>query len=325
MKHTAASSLVWLVLTLCPGLGKGLAAQTGQDPQLPTLKALAEKLRTQEKAAKSVEFEFSVRDQFPNGVRFETRGILRVLHKTHFHTAVRVSFDDDVRREMQTVVTPDGVWTRIKDPIEEVYLFMKPELREEMQHKSRKLGGNMSMPGPVAVNQDGLLGGAMLESLSRQFDLAVTGRRDVDKVRCLVLAGPRRKLKSDPSGKDTAKGPRPIPARAEVLLRESDAAPVRMTQFGPDGEAMLSFHVHKLVVDPKLDPATFKIDKPAGATFIDIEKHPPSWAQILRVRDAYAELEEKEKKEKKQGDKGEKKGKAQGTSRPADSRKSPGK
>ena len=30
-------------------------------------------------------------------------------------------------------------------------------------------------------------------------------------------------------------------------------------------------------------------------TFLDVEKHPPSWAQILRVREEYSALEEKGK------------------------------
>ena len=79
------------------------------------------------------------------------------------------------------------------------------------------------------------------------------------------------------------------------MLRDPDAIPIRMTQFGADGKPMVSFKVHKLAVDAKLDPTSFKIDRPEGASFIDIEKHPPSWAQILRVREAYTELEEKDR------------------------------
>ncbi len=302
MKHTGAKPLVWLGLAVALQLSQGLWAQASRDTQTPTVRELLEKVRAREKAVKSVEIEFSIQDRFPDNRRFESRGSLRVLQGTHFYTAVEVSFDDEVRSEMQTVVTPEGVWTRRKDPIEEVYLFTNPKLRKEMERKTRRLGETAPLPGPMSTPSAGVLGGAMLLALSRQFDLKVTGRKKVDDVQCLVLAGDRRSLqpgdKPDTPG-DRRRSPleQPIPEKAEVILREADAIPIRMTQFGSDGKPMVSFQIHKLVVDGKLDPSTFKIDKPKGATFLDIEKHPPSWSQILRVREAFAELEEKEKAE----------------------------
>ncbi len=322
MKHTAAKPLVWPCLALVPGLLVGLPSLAGQDSQLPTVRELLERVRAREKTVKSVEIEFSVRDRFPNNVRFESRGTLRVLNGTHFHTAVKVAFDDEVKSEMQTVVTPGGVWTRRKDPIEEIYLFMKPGLRDEMQKKTRRLGETAQLPGPVSAPKGGVLGAAMLLALSQQFDLKVTRHKEVDGVRCLVLAGDRRKPR--PAGTTGDRGRRqspleqPVPEKAEVIVREADAIPIRMTQFGADGAAMVSFQIHRLAVDAKLDPSTLKIDKPEGATFIDIEKHPPSWAQILRVREAYAELEEKEGAGKDRPASGP-------ASKPADTRKGPGK
>ena len=294
MKHTGAKPLAWATLAVLSGPLGSLSQAPAQEPQPPTVRELLEKVRGREKAVKSVEIEFSVRDRFPNDVCFESRGTLRVLRGTHFHTAVKVAFDDEVRSEMQTVVTPEGVWTRRKDPIEEIYLFMSPELRKEMETKTRRLGERANLPGPLSAPEGGVLGGAMLQALSKQFDLKVTGRKEIDGVRCWVLAGDRRQPKSGEQGKRESPLEQPAPARAEVMLRDPDAIPIRMTQFGADGAPMVSFKVHRLAVDAKLDPTSFKI-RPEGATFIDIEKHPPSWAQILRVREAYAELEEKEK------------------------------
>ncbi|MHC4514039.1 MAG: LolA family protein [Planctomycetota bacterium] len=322
MKHTGAKPLMWLGLVLIQGAAQGLPAQPGQDPQPPTVGQLLKTLQTREKAVKSVEIEFSVQDRFPNNRRFESRGTLRVLHRTHFQTAVQVSFDDEVRSEMQTVVTPDGVWTRQKSPIEDVFLFTKPELRKEMEQKTRKLGETTRLPGPMSTPQGGVLGGAMLLALSRQFDLKVAGRQVVDKVSCLVLDGDRRQSKAgdDTGEQDQRESPlaQPVPEKATVIVREADAIPIRMTQFGADGKPMVSFQIHKLVLDAELDTSSFKIDKPEGATFIDIEKHPPSWAQILRVREAYAELEEKEKTKRESE-------KDRPASQPADTRKGPGK
>jgi len=310
---------MWLALALVQGAAQGLPAQARQDPQPPTVGQLLKTLQTREKSVKSVEIEFSVQDRFPNNRRFESRGILRVLHKTHFQTAVQVSFDDEVRSEMQTVVTPDGVWTRQKSPIEDVLLFTKPELREEMEQKTRKLGETTRLPGPMSTPKGGVLGGAMLLALSRQFDLKVTGRKVVDKVACLVLSGDRRQPKAgDDTGDRESPLAQPAPEKATVIVREADAIPIRMTQFGADDKPMVSFEIHKLVLDAELDTTSFKIDKPEGATFIDIEKHPPSWAQILRVREAYAELEEKEKT-------GRESEKDRPASQPADTRKGPGK
>lgn len=322
MKHTGAKPLTLPGLMLLPGLLLGLGPLSAQKPQLPSVRQLLDRLRAREKTVESVEIEFSVRDRFPNDVRFESSGTLRVLHGTHFQTAVRVAFDDEVRSEMQTVVTPQGVWTRRKDPIEEICLFMGPELRKEMEEKTRRLGENAQLPGPVSAPKGGVLGTAMLQALSRQFALEVTGRKEIDGVRCLMLAGARRQPKAD--GGTADKGQRespfdpPAPARAEVVVRETDAIPVRMTQYGADGAAMVLFEVHRLAVDAKLDPTSFQIDKPEGATFLDIEKHPPSWAQILRVREAFAELEEKEHAEKDRPA-------SKPGSEPADTRKRPAK
>lgn len=295
MKHTGAKPLSWASLAVLSWLFGGLVPLPAQKPQLPTARELLEKVQAREKTIKSVQVEFSVRDRFPNNVRFESRGTLRVLRGTHFHTSVQVAFDDEVRSEMQTVVTPQGVWTRRKDPIEEIYLFMSPELRKEMEEKTRRLGETANLPGPLSGPKGGALGAAMLQALSQQFDLKVTGRKEIDGADCWVLAGARRQPKA--GEEDKRQGPlgQPVPEKAEVVLRAPDAIPIRMTQFGADGTPMISFKVHKLAVDARLDPTTFKIDRPEGATFIDIEKHPPSWAQILRVREAYAELEEGKK------------------------------
>jgi len=321
MKHTGAKPLAWpgMALLLGPLQGlPGFVAQDPQSPQPPTVRELLDRVRTREKSVKSVEIEFSVRDRLPNDVRFESRGTLRVLRGTHFQTAVKVSFDDEVRSEMQTVVTPAGVWTRRKDPIEEVYLFMKPELRKEMEEKTRRLGETVQLPGPVSAPRGGVLGGAMLLALSQQFDLKVTGAKEVGGVRCLVLAGGRRQPKTGEStgNKDGRQSPfeEPVPEKAEVMVREADAIPVRMTQYGADGKAMVSFQVQRLTLDNGLDATSFKIDQPEGATFLDIEKHPPSWAQILRVREAYDELEKQAGAEKDRP-----------ASKPAATRKSPGK
>ncbi len=297
MKHTGAKPLVWLGLAVALQLSQGLWAQASRDTQTPTVRELLDRVRAREKAVRSVEIEFSIQDRFPDNRRFESRGCLRVLQGTHFYTSVEVSFDDEVRSEMQTVVTPDGVWTRRKDPIEEVYLFTNPKLRKEMELKTRRLGETAPLPGPMSAPSAGVLGGAMLLALSRQFDLKVTGRKKVDDVQCLVLTGDRRSLQPGDTNRRRSPLEQPVPEKAEVILREADAIPIRMTQFGSDGKPMVSFQIHKLAVDTKLDPSTFKIDKPKGATFLAIEKHPPSWSQILRVREAFAELEEKEKAE----------------------------
>ena len=178
MKHTGAKPLVWLGLAVALQLSQGLWAQASRDTQTPTVRELLERVRAREKAVKSVEIEFSIQDRFPDNRRFESRGSLRVLQGTHFYTAVEVSFDDEVRSEMQTVVTPEGVWTRRKDPIEEVYLFTNPKLRKEMELKTRRLGETAPLPGPMSAPSAGVLGGAMLLALSRQFDLKVTDDRN---------------------------------------------------------------------------------------------------------------------------------------------------
>ena len=137
MKHTGAIALVWLVQTLSSGAASAAATSPQDKPQGPTIKELVGKLQAREKSLKSVDMEFWTKDRFPGGGRIETRGRLRVLPGTHFHTSVQVLFEGEIRSEMQTVVTPKGVWTRRRDPIEEVYLFMTPKLRKEMEAKEK--------------------------------------------------------------------------------------------------------------------------------------------------------------------------------------------
>src|SRR5688572_10397217 len=72
--------------------------------------------------------------EFPDGGKFEVSGTIRVLGKTHVHEVRTGRFGEDLHTEAEMVITPEGVWTREKDPIAgEVFTFMRPELVAELK------------------------------------------------------------------------------------------------------------------------------------------------------------------------------------------------
>ena len=266
-------------LVLAPlGVVETGAAQSSRPASRPaqvtTVPGLVEAIRAREKAVRSVELSMRTRGSFPGEEPFETQGTLRVLSTTHCHTQMSVRFGDEITTEFETVKTPEGVMMREKDPAQgEVFVRMEGDLLTDLDAASQVLGLG-AFDGPGAEMAHGPLGSIMLEDLSQQFDLSLSGPSLVGEFECWTVSGDRRK-----GEEDEVFG---VAERVEVLVRRADLALIRMTQFG-GGQALVDVEITSLKLDLTLEPTSFGIALPSGARVVDALDHPPARAQIDQI------------------------------------------
>ena len=255
-----------------------LPAQPGQ---LKTLQELVAEMKAREKAATSVYLEMTSTGSYPGDVQFETRGTLRVLHGTHFQFHLQTSFGDGSSGESDMVRTPEGLWIRDTDPgFGEVFLKMDRELAARLEEASRILGqAGGGFPGPLSEQSTSPLGGALLESLSQQYDLNVERKLIADGQECWVVAGD---LRGDlPAPNENAP---PVPDRVDILVRIRDSAVLQMVHL-KDGRQQLRVNITRLELDRPMEESSFRIDVP-GREPMDVMEHPAYAAQIQRTLDA---------------------------------------
>lgn len=249
--------------------------------QVKTVQDLVTKLREREKAVESVVLEIATSGSMPDGARVETRGTLRVLKRTHFHSSMKVTFGNDMTAETETVKTPEGLAMREKDPSQgEIFLRMDRALLDRLNSATEALGrGAFMSPGADMAN--GPLGSIMLEDLDQQFQLEVSGPKMIDGQECWTVDGARR---SDLAESTPFFG---LADRVGLVVRRADCAVLRMTQFAED-RVIGEVRIEKLQLDLPLDEASFKIETPDSARVLNVMDHPPAKAQIERV---FAEAE----------------------------------
>ncbi len=271
---TIGNSQITLVLALLSPCG----AQTAQTTP-PSLAALIEAMQAKEKSIESASLEMTTKGSFPGGITITTKGKIRVLGKTHMHVVVHTKFGPEMYSETETLVTPAGVYTREKDPVQgEVFTHMDPELLDELRAASLVLGKDLELPGLATGPADGPLGSRVLEDLSAQFDLAVSGPVIVADESCWVVAGPARAG----SAADQADA---LPAdRMDLLVRRQDLAILRMTQLQA-GRPISDVRITRIELNLPMTPESFKLEIEAKQKPIDVMDHPPMRDQIQRIFD----------------------------------------
>ncbi|MCB9869681.1 MAG: hypothetical protein H6837_07470 [Planctomycetes bacterium] len=297
MFHTTHAGWATACLALLPQAPAQAPSKPADASQTSAVSEIVRRLEQREARLKSLKLELRTEGSYPNGVSFRTQGTLRVSGGTHFHIRVASHFGaaSDIRSEVEKVVTPKGVWTRQKGPVEEAYTTMTAELAERLRRARRELAARRPsrpeehLPGGLADDGKAALGSQLLAGLNRQFDLApVDPPKKLGKVACRVLAGARRRAGGEK--KDAGAVDPTAVQRVEVWLRAADEVPVQVVQFASDGRVLLKLTIENLEIDPVLDPSSFKLVPPAGVTFQDVRTHRPSWAQIQRLLDDHAAM-----------------------------------
>jgi hypothetical protein len=309
MIHTAATTLLTLLALVVGPPGPGPQDKVGRPTQNPDIKRIIDNLKQRERTLKSVSLEMSTTSSYPSGTKFRTDGKLRVLGTTHFLIEVTSRFFGraELQSRLRKAITPEGTWTFQSGPVEGggVYTHMDKDLMVRLRKAERALAADrdtaMRNPGPMAGKGDAPLGSAMLAALDLQFELAVQAEKeDVDGVPCKVIRGKWRGFKGLDEDQINRAG-RAV-QRVEVFVREADGIPIRMVQYNkvevePDDpestlvdEIAFELRIKNLELDPKLDPAMFKLEAPEGTKFLPVMKHRPSRAQINRILEEYADL-----------------------------------
>jgi len=268
MQHTAKIALIL-------ALGSPCAAQTPKAP--PTVDALIAAMKTKEGAFETASIEMSTEGSFPGGSSFKTKGKIRVLGKTHFHVVVESDFGPEMHSETETLLTPEGVYTREKDPVQgEVFTYMDAELLGELRAASKVLGKDSELPGLAAGAPQGLLGSQVLGDLAAQFELGVSGPVEVKGDSCWVVAG---SLRAGASASDELEM---SADRVDVLVRRQDLVLLRMTQLKA-GKPISEVRIDKIELNLPMTPESFKLEVEPDQKPIDVMDHPPMRDQILRI------------------------------------------
>lgn len=249
-----------------------------QESQVKTVEDLVTYVQQRERAVESVSMAMDSVGHFPDGSEFRTQGTLRVLGTTHFHATMKAQFGDQMAAETETVRTPEGIFMREVDPVQgEIYLRMDRALMDRVDSAAKALGDDAEIGGFGAQQARSPLGSAMLEDLSRQFELTVREPTLIDGQRCWVVGGP---LKSGLTDEDEPFG---LGAdQVDVLVRTGDGAVIKMTQIR-QGAPLLEVRITGLEFDRPFDPASFTLSVPPKGQMIDIMEHPPARAQIERM------------------------------------------
>ena len=305
MFHTT----IWILILGLPGI-LGAASLEAQDKPVKASQAsginkVISDLQKREKSLGSVELDMVTLGSYPGGLKFSTRGRLRVLGTTHFHIRVVSTFlgngKDQLTSEVEKVITPDGVWTRQQGPIEVVYTKMSAALVKRLELAQKALaaadkansGNQVAVPGLLSEGGRSPLGSAMLVSFDQQFDLRLQkAPRSVGGTECRVFSGPWRVPTRGGDNKDGGAAAEPLgPASAEIVVRP-DGVPIALRQFDRDRAITLELRIDTLTLNPALKKGGFVLPLPAGKVFQDVMDHRPSRAQIQRLLDEYEALDQ---------------------------------
>lgn len=267
-----------------------LAAQEPAAP-LPTLDQLVEQVRATEAKVGSLEIQMRTSGTLPGGDRHEIEGRTRVLGKTHRHTMVKGSMGSVMRFENETVTTPEGTWMRQSDPMQgEVFLRMDAALQKKLADASALLG----TPVPGAEDDPlAMAGSKMIEDMRRWFELGVSETR-IDGRDYWVLRGPAR------ARGDETEQPMRLGDELEILIDKLGLTVRRMLTF-EQGTPKDSIEILSLTLDPRLEPTSFRIELPAGKSWLDVMNHPPSKAMIEGILSDAKEKERDKEKGKEAG------------------------
>jgi len=251
--------------------------KAGNPTEAKTVKELVGDLKAREKTLKAAHVEMVTTGSYPGGRDFEVKGVMRVLKGTHIHTKTVASFGKEITTESEVIKTPDGVWTREKDPSHgEVYTHMKPDLMKRLEEASQKIGKEGQGLGQIASQANDLLGSSMLEGLNGQFDLKVD-RSMIEGRSYWSVKGPLRAATSDGDQFGI-----PSADAVELLVRTRDLAVTRMVQFSK-GKEFIRVEITRIELDGSMKPESFKIDRPEDKPLIDIMDHAPAAAHIQNI------------------------------------------
>ena len=240
-----------LRMTVFALLGAATTATAQEAPEkaeIRTLPDLIAAMEAREGALESVSLGMETTGVFPGGVTFRTEGTVRVLGTTHIHSSMKMTYGT-MESEVETVLTPDGVQMRERDPAQgEVFVRIEKALLDQLESASAALGDGGD-PGFVPPGRDqaaGPLGSVMLADLDKQFALELAGPKLVDGAEAYVVSGDRREDAPD-AAEDFGAGD-----RVEVVVRRADLALVRMTQFA-QGKTMIEIKLTALQLDAPMD------------------------------------------------------------------------
>ncbi len=180
-----------------------------------------------------------------------------------------------------------GVWLHQANELRgERWLKVAPELAKKLDRAGRLFGGS-ALEAAGGQNVEGAIGAALLRGLASSYELRLLDDVKLDKTPCYHVVG---KLKK--SAGESRPGLRGRPSEVELFVGKTSLLVQKMLHKNGT-ETLYDFEVQKLERNPKLSPADFRLEPPAGVRFTDILSDPMMSDSIRRALQRLKEADEK--------------------------------
>lgn len=279
-RTTVVPAVPPLLLLLCGALAGPSPAQR-QNAQSLSIEQLLTQMRAQEATARRIQLELHTTGAMPGGLQFQTDGVLRVLRSEQgdliaVHSVVDYSFADDLRGRMESVRTPEGVWTLERSPtFGDVFLRLDAALVRDLEWAGQVLQ-RKDLPGLGDARAASPLGSAMVADLARRYQLEPLSRREHNGAAGTWYGGDRRRglgIDDDPD--------LPLADRVEIFVRAPDQVLLEVVHLR-EGNVLQRISVRKIVIGEPMSLESFRIEV-KGQRPIDAREHPPTWEQVQQI------------------------------------------
>jgi hypothetical protein len=255
-------------------------------------------MQAAEASAKSLWLEIETTGRMPGGMRWTTRGTLRVLQGEHpavntpaAYSIVEYEFDQDLSGRIETVKTNDGIDLFEDNPtFGEVFLHIDQATVADLEWAGEVLQ-RRDLPGVGDGRGAAALGSEVVRGLQDTYVLVPLERKDRAGEAGQWFGGGLRKGVLPDLEPDL-----PLADRVELFVRAKDHALLEVVklQTQQPAEPLERIVVTKVERDVPLAPESFRIE-PKGVPRKMLREHPAWWEMAQdALRKAEAKLEGKE-------------------------------
>jgi hypothetical protein len=238
-------------------------------------------MRSAEAKATQVRLEMTTEGAMPGDLKFSTKGTMRVLRTEQgvlqaAHVALDCTFAGGIQSRMESVKTPDGLWTfEQNQTLGEVWLHYDKELLQDLEWAADVLQRS-DLPGGKDARAAAPLGSEIVADLAQRYDLRVMRSRERNGQDGTWYGGDR---KPSPGQEDDADIP--VADHVELFVRQQDTALLEVVYLQQQ-KPIQRIKVDQIVLGEAMPLSSFVLDT-KGKKPKDVRDYPPEWEQIQQV------------------------------------------
>jgi hypothetical protein len=238
-------------------------------------------MRAAEAKALQVRLQMTTEGTMPGDLKFTTKGTMRVLRTEQgvlqaAHVALDCTFVGGIQSRMESVKTPDGLWTfEQNQTLGEVWLHYDKELLQDLEWAAEVLQ-RTDLPGGKDARVAAPLGSEIVADLAQRYELQAMRSRSRDGQAGTWYGGDR---KPSPGQEDDADIP--IADHVELFVRQQDTALLEVVYLSQQ-KPIQRIKIDEIVLGEPMPLASFVLDT-KGKKPKDVRDYPPEWEQIQQV------------------------------------------